>query len=221
MTLDKINSILMYIDNSGNEKPELYMDDFSIVGKNLGSKAGKTIAENTYFETYMKKYTTTATSSAAKSSSGSSTVTNTSGTASETSNTQSAVVVAGTSLAIVPIYTDVKIDETAKLIKLSNSLTVRDFLNSFNITDGYSLKLVNSKGEEITDQTTYVQSEQKLQIIKDNKVDKEFSIDALKISKTGSGVNVLLVLVIVMGIVIIAGAVFALFYILKLKKSSN
>ena len=56
-------------------------------------------------------------------------------------------------------------DQTFSAITLSQNLSVSDFLISFKLSDGYSIRLVDAQGAEVTDQQAAVTDTMKAEVL--------------------------------------------------------
>jgi len=64
-----------------------------------------------------------------------------------------------TSFPMKTRYDDVSVDETQLIVTLTKKLTVKDFLDSFDLKDGYTIKLFNTDATEVKDDNSVVNDE--------------------------------------------------------------
>lgn len=115
--------------------------------------------------------------------------------------------------SITAKYADVTIDSAAKKVDLTQKLTISELMNSFNVSGGYGIKVVDKDGNEVTDAESFVTSEMKLVFYKDGANEQVYAIDAPASS------NITWVIVIVVSVLVVAAAVVVVIVIGKKKKS--
>lgn len=108
-------------------------------------------------------------------------------------------------------YTDVTVDNVAKKMVLSQKLTVSELKTSFTLPKGYSAKVVDEDGNEVTNDGASVTSEMKLVCSKEGVTDQVYTIEAPASS------NIIWIIVGGCGVLAIVAAV-ALIVVIRKKK---
>jgi len=109
---------------------------------------------------------------------------------------------------IKPLYTDVILDYNERTVSVVNKISVKELIESFELGEGYSIKVVDKNGSEISDETKLVSSDMKINILKDG---VEYS--SLKIiADEQKDSNFLLIIIIVIISILILGSVSYVLY---------
>lgn len=122
-------------------------------------------------------------------------------------------------------YTDATVDNTGKTVTLSRKLNVSEIKDTFKIPDGYTLKVLDKSGAEITDNAAEITADMKLSFVKDGAPDQVYAIKmeaaAQGDSPESDGGNWTWLIIVIVVIVVAGAGVggFFLFRYLKAKKA--
>lgn len=122
-------------------------------------------------------------------------------------------------------YTDATVDNAGKNVTLSRKLNVSEIKDTFKIPDGYTLKVLDKSGAEITDNAAEITADMKLSFVKDGAPDQVYAIKmevAVQGDSPESDGGNWTWLIIVIVVIVVAGAGvggFVLFRYLKAKKA--
>lgn len=123
---------------------------------------------------------------------------------------------------LLSLYSDVTIDNAAKKVFLERELNVSELKDSFSVPDGYTLKVVDSDGNEISDNQRTVTGDMKLVFSRDL---SEY-VYTLTLTYGGEGAGGdsfgaagVYVWIIVSAAVVLAGAGVGLFFALRKKNA--
>lgn len=116
-------------------------------------------------------------------------------------------------------YKDITVDNTFYAIRLEKKLTVKDFLDSFKVADGYTLKLVDAEGKAVLDEASAVTDAMKLQVLKGEEIaltyDLNMETDEVAGADVPKGGIPAWTIVLIVAVVIIAAAGIVVFVLMK------
>ena len=132
------------------------------------------------------------------------------------------------SFALTPKFEDVKVDGEAMTITLMKKLTVRDFLDSFTIKEGYTITLINkADASEVEGNDTVVTEDMVVRLFNQG---TPIGNLALKTDYNGGGNTAggsdqlptwAVVLITLGGVILLGGGAFALYMLVIRKKPSS
>lgn len=123
-------------------------------------------------------------------------------------------------------YEDVSIDEENDVITLTKKLTVKDFMDSFTIKNGHTIKLFHTDASAVTDDSEIVSSDMIVRVfnsgtpIKVCTIKTTYANDAAGDNGTSNGLPVWAIILICVGaVVVVAGAAVAVYFLVIKKKA--
>ena len=123
-------------------------------------------------------------------------------------------------------YVDVQVDNPARTINLTSDLNLSEIKDSFTIPEGYSIKIIDRDGNEVTDAQTVIASRMKAVFYGDGLAEYTYTIQTSVGGSDGEkdsdgGNTLLLVLLIVGGVLLLGGAGVGIWFFLRSKKKAE